>query len=107
MFGPYYYYGGGMCGWIISRDTSREYPELWSYHTSYGVQISPFRDADFYIHVANDWNDWGGYNKTSRIAYQNPKGHFESYWVGTQMDSAGHTTQYPAVCPLHKDGLTY
>ena len=107
MFGPYYYYGGGMCGWIISRDTSREYPELWSYHTSYGVQISPFRDADFYLHVSHDWNDWGGYNKTSRIAFQNGKGHFESYWVGNQMDSNGHTTQYPAVCPLHKDGLTY
>ena len=107
MFGPYYYYGAGMCGWVIARDTSREYPELWSYHTSYGVQISPFRDADFYLHVSHDWNDWGGYNKTSRIAFQNGKGHFESYWVGNQMDSNGHTTQYPAVCPLHKDGLTY
>ena len=47
------------------------------------------------------------WKKTSRIAFQNGKGHFESYWVGNQMDSNGHTTQYPAVCPLHKDGLTY
>lgn len=107
MYGSYYYYGGGMCGWIISRDMSREYPELWSYHTSHGIQIAPFRDADFYLHVSNDNNDWGGYVHSSRIAYQNGKGHFESYWVGQQMDTAGHTTQYPPVIPIARDGLTY
>ena len=107
MYGSYYYYGGGMCGWIISRDMSREYPELWSYHTSYGVQIAPFRDADFYLHVSGDWNSWGGYDHSSRIAYQNGKGHFESYWVGNQMDTAGHTQQFPPVIPIARDGLTY
>ena len=107
MYGPYYYYGGGSCGWIISRDMSREYPELWNYHTSYGIQVAPFRDADFYLHVCNDWNDWGGYNKASRIAFQNGKGNFESYWVGYEMDSPGHTTSYPACAPIHRDGLTY
>ena len=107
MYGPYYYYGAGMNGWIISRDTSREYPELWMQNTTYGVQISPFRDADFFIAYMTDWSSWGGYNRTSRIAYQNPKGHFESYWVGNQMDSQGHSTAYPGLVPLHKDGLTY
>ena len=107
MYGPYRNYGSGACGWIISRDMSREYPELWVRHTTHGVQVAPFRDNDFYIHKAEDWNDWGGLNKTSRIAFQNGKGHFESYWVGAEMDSQGHTTSYPAVVPIHKDGLTY
>jgi hypothetical protein len=107
MYGPYYRYGSGSCGWIISRDMSREYPELWNRHTSWGIQVAPFRDGDFYIHYCQNWNDLGGYNKTSKIAFQNGKGHFESYWVGNQMDANGHTDQYPAVVPIHKDGLTY
>ena len=107
MFGSYYRYGAGMCGWIISRDMSREYPELWNYHTGPGIQIAPFRDADFYIHVSRDWYDHGGLNQTSRVAYQNGKGHFESYWVGSEMDGPGHGHNYPAVVPIHRDGLTY
>jgi len=107
MYGPYSSYGAGSCGWVISRDMSREYPELWNRHSTWGIQVAPFRDNDFYVHYCNDWADIGGYNKTSRVAFQNGKGHFESYWVGNQMDSNGHSTTYPAMIPIHKDGLTY
>ena len=107
MFGPYYQYGSGSCGWIISRDMSREYPELWNRHTSYGINIAPFRDNDFFIQLASNFDTWNVKAHTSRIAYQNGKGHFESYWVGAELDSIGHTTQYPAVVAIHKDGLTY
>jgi hypothetical protein len=107
MFGPYHYYGSGSCGWIISRDMSREYPELWNRATNVGVQIAPFRDNDFFIQKASDLDGWNTGNHTSRIAYQNGKGHFESYWVGAELDTIGHTTQYPAVVAIHKDGLTY
>jgi len=106
MYGPYYRAGAGSCGWIISRDMSREYPELWERRTEWGIQVAPFRDNDFYIHQSNDWQQWTS-EHNSRIAYQNGKGHFESYWVGPELDSAGATTQYPAVVPIHKDGLTY
>ena len=74
MYGPYRQYGAGACGWIISRDMSREYPELWMQNTTYGVQISPFRDADFFIAYMTDWSSWGGYNRTSRITSGAVKG---------------------------------
>ena len=109
LYGSYYYYGSGTCGWIISRDSNEAQGDLiFNTDTTYGTQFVPFRDGDFYAHRTHDWNARSNYECGANcIIHQDGKGNFRRISVGMGMDAQGHTTNYPTVVPIHHDGPTY
>ena len=109
MYGSYYYYGAGACGWIISRDFNTANGDIiLNRDTSYGTQFLPWRDADFYAHHSMNWNANGNYEKGAcGIIHQDGKGNFRRYSVGMMIDGPGNHTAYPYAIPFHHDGLNY
>lgn len=109
LFGSYYYYGSGSCGWVIGRDNNIANGELiYNTETYYGVHICPFRDGDFYFHLVHDWNDWNSYHHgATSVIHQDGRGNFRRYSVGQTMDSQGHSTNFICAVPFHHDSLNY
>ena len=109
LFGSYYYYSAGSNGWMISRDFDRAQGDvIYCQNTTHGVQIMPFRDADFYLHMSTDQNDTSNYNRGGMsVVHQDGRGWFRRYSVGLMLDGVGHSTNYGPAIPIHHDGLNY
>ena len=108
-YGPYYRYGAGCSGWIVSRDSGKAFGDI-IYNRSYqhGVQIVPFRDADFYYNLSSDHNDLSGEAPSPcGILYQNGRGEFDKHMTGPILDNQSNTTNYSIAVRMDDDGYTY
>ena len=109
MYSPYYQNGSGSMGWVITRDFNRAQGDvIYNRNTSYGMQIMPFRDGDFYLHGASHWSQTSNYDKgMTCVAHQDGRGWFRRYSVGCHLDGVGNHNTYETAIPIHHDGLNY